>query len=94
MSPVQKTILIYLFVINIVTFAVYGIDKQRARDHKWRIPETVLILLAAFGGSIGALTGMIAFHHKTQKPKFVIGVPAILAIQFAIPIAVYFTTLE
>ena len=92
MSLIQKAILIYILVINIVTFAVYGIDKQRARKHKWRIPESVLILLAVLGGSIGALSGMIAFHHKTQKPKFVIGVPAILAVQLAIPIAAYFIT--
>jgi uncharacterized membrane protein YsdA (DUF1294 family) len=33
------------------------------------------------GGSIGALLGMYLFHHKTQKRKFNLGIPAILLAQ-------------
>lgn len=71
----------YLFVINIITFAAYGLDKHKAVKDKWRIPETALIVLAMLGGSIGALGGMLAFHHKTKKPKFVIGIPLILLVE-------------
>lgn len=80
----QKGILIYLALINIWTFSVYGVDKFRACKGKWRVPELHLLLLAAAGGSFGALIGMMFFHHKTRKWKFRLGVPAILAAQVAI----------
>ena len=75
------SILIYLAAINIVTFFVYGIDKWKAKRSKWRVPESSLLWWAAFGGSVGALLGMKAWHHKTQHNKFRYGVPAILISQ-------------
>jgi len=74
-------IAVYLTVINLAAFIMYGLDKQKAVRHKWRISERVLICVAAFGGSVGALLGMRVFHHKTKHMKFVIGVPAIIIIQ-------------
>lgn len=79
---------IYLIVINLVTFLVYGIDKLKAKRGKWRIPESVLLTLAIVGGSIGALLGMLAFRHKTKHKKFTIVVPLILAVQVALLIAI------
>lgn len=73
-----------LAALNIFSFILYGIDKHKAKSGKWRIKEATLILSAAIGGSIGALLGMSVFHHKTQKPKFFIGVPVILVLQLAI----------
>lgn len=83
-----KILLIFLLIINIITLITYGLDKWRAKKNKWRIPERTLILLAVIGGSIGALTGMYGFRHKTQHLKFKIGVPLILGIQLGI--SVYF----
>lgn len=83
-DPAIYIVLIYLAVINIVTFFVYGIDKWRAQRSKWRIEESTLLWLAALGGSIGALLGMKAWHHKTLHKKFKYGVPAILIAQIAI----------
>ena len=77
-------VLIYLVVINLVTFFVYGIDKWKAKRAKWRIEESTLLWWAAAGGSIGALLGMKAWHHKTQHRKFTWGLPAILIAQLAI----------
>ena len=77
-------ILIYWVAINIVTFFLYGIDKWKAKRSKWRIEESTLLWWAAFGGSIGALLGMKAWHHKTQHRKFTWGVPAILIAQIII----------
>ena len=76
--------LIYLVIINVVTFLMYGIDKWKARNSKWRIRETALLGLAVLGGSIGAWIGMIVWHHKTRHKKFRYGVPAITIIQLAI----------
>lgn len=79
-----KIFAVYLLLINIVTFAVYGLDKHKAKKDLWRIPESTLLLLAAIGGSIGAMTGMSYFRHKTKHMKFTIGVPVILLVQLFI----------
>ena len=76
--------LIYLAVVNLVTFFLYGIDKWKAKRSKWRIEESTLLWWAAFGGSIGALLGMKAWHHKSRHKKFTIGVPAILIAQLIV----------
>lgn len=76
--------LIYLVVINIITFIIYGIDKWKAQRNRWRISERMLLFLAIIGGSVGALAGMYTFHHKTLHKKFTIGVPLILVIQVMI----------
>lgn len=78
------TLYIYLGVINISTFIVYGIDKYKAKKSKWRIPEATLLWLAAVGGSLGAMFGMKVWHHKTLHKKFKYGVPAIIIAQLAL----------
>lgn len=75
--------LIYLAVINIIAFFLYGIDKWKARHDKWRVTEARLLWIAVAGGSIGALLGMKIWHHKTQHAKFRFGLPAILILQIA-----------
>ena len=81
-----KAILIYLLVINAVTFIVYGLDKYKAKHAKWRISEATLLLLAVFGGSLGAWLGMKVWHHKTMHKKFKYGVPVIFILQVALAI--------
>lgn len=71
---------LYLLIINIVTFTLYGEDKRRARDGQWRIPEKVLLMFTAAFGSLGALLGMYYFNHKTRKARFYITVPVLLFI--------------
>ena len=77
------TIIGYLLLANVVTFITYGIDKYKAKKGKWRISEATLLLMAVFGGSIGAWLGMKTFHHKTMHKKFYIGVPTIIILQIA-----------
>jgi uncharacterized membrane protein YsdA (DUF1294 family) len=76
-----EALLYYLIVINVVTFLVYGIDKRKAKKGSWRISEATLLILAAIGGSIGALLGMKIWHHKTMHKKFKYGLPLIFIIQ-------------
>lgn len=85
----MKIIVWYIALSNLTAFLAYGIDKRRARQHKWRIPERNLLGLALIGGSAGALAGMYLFRHKTRKMKFVIGIPVILAVQL---ILLYYMT--
>jgi len=79
-------ITIYLIVINIITFIVYGIDKWKAKKNMWRIKESNLLALAIMGGSIGALCGMKIWHHKTKHKQFVYGVPVIILLQILLGI--------
>ena len=72
---------IYLLLINLLAFALMGIDKEKARRHKWRIPEKTLFLSALLGGSVGAIAGMQLFRHKTKHWYFVMGMPAIRVLQ-------------
>ena len=75
---------LYLLVINLLLFALMGIDKQKARMGAWRIPERTLFLTAALGGSIGGILGMQVFRHKTKHLSFKLGFPAILIAQLAV----------
>ena len=77
-------VMIPLLLVNIVAFAAYGIDKRKAQKARWRIPESTLLLLAFFGGGLGALLGMRVFHHKTKHWKFRILVPLFLVLQLAL----------
>jgi uncharacterized membrane protein YsdA (DUF1294 family) len=78
------TIIYLLIGINVLTFFVYGIDKWRAKQGRWRISEATLLMLAVIGGSIGALLGMRIWHHKTMHKKFKYGLPLILLAQIAL----------
>lgn len=73
--------LIYLSIINALGLVLMLVDKQKARNRAWRIPEALLMWVAALGGSLGSWLGMYLFHHKTRHPKFTLGVPALLAVQ-------------
>lgn len=73
-----KNILIYLVVINLITFVTMYVDKKKAKWGKWRIKESTLFTLVFLGGGIGGIAGMYLFRHKTKKTRFVIGFPLIL----------------
>ena len=83
LMQLSTPVILYLLLINLFAFALMGIDKEKARRHKWRIPEKTLFLSALLGGSVGAIAGMQFFRHKTRHWYFVIGMPAILVLQAA-----------
>ncbi|WP_301670303.1 DUF1294 domain-containing protein [Neisseria benedictiae] len=62
----------YYAILSLYTFALYGIDKRRAVQGKYRIPEYRLLLPALFGGWTGAYLGSRIFRHKTAKKRFVV----------------------
>ena len=85
--PIDKLIL-YLIVANMIGFLSMFIDKKKAEKGAWRISEHTLLMIALLGGSIGAIIGMYKFRHKTQKPRFYIGVPIIITLQIVFVIYV------
>ena len=88
MLGMKEIVVIYLVVINVVAFVVYGVDKYKAKRGRWRTPEATLLGLAAIGGSIGAWLGMKVWHHKTMHKKFQYGVPLILIAQIALVVLI------
>lgn len=83
----QKGLLIYLIVMNLIGLAVMAMDKSKARHHVWRIPEKTLFLVSILGGSAGTWAGMYLFHHKTKHWYFRWGFALLTAAQLA---AMYF----
>ena len=77
----ENMLVVYLVLVNIAAFGMYGMDKRKAIRKQWRIPEAQLLAVAAIGGSAGALLGMQFFHHKTKHKKFTIVLPVILFLQ-------------
>lgn len=73
----------WLVFINMAAFAMFGMDKWKAKNRKYRIPERTLLISAIMGGSVGAILGMKFFHHKTLHAKFKTGLPLILLVQLA-----------
>lgn len=80
----HRILLIYLAVVNILTFIVFGVDKMNAKFNRQRVRIVTLLGLAFIGGSVGALIGMYGFHHKTKKAYFTVGVPLILLMQVVV----------
>lgn len=73
--------LVYMFAVNILSFGMFGYDKQCARKNMWRVPERTLFFLAMAGGGAGAWTGMCVFHHKTRKGRFRAVIPFLALVQ-------------
>ena len=71
--------------LNLLTFAAYALDKSRAvRGRGRRIPEAVLLGLAAAGGTPGAVLGVVTLRHKLRKVPFMAVLVAIAACQIAL----------
>lgn len=73
----------FLVVMNALGFVMMWIDKEKAINHRNRISEKTLMLIAAFGGAAGSWLGMESFRHKTKHIKFIVGVPVLLLVQVA-----------
>lgn len=76
MSLIQR----YFLLINLITALFFAIDKRKAVNNKWRIPELSLFILALLGGSLGGILAMRIFRHKTNSIKFALIMPVLLII--------------
>lgn len=79
-----KIIALAITVMNVLAFALMGIDKHRAKAGKWRIKEATLFLVTGLFGGLGGTLGMFAFRHKTKHWYFKIGFPVLLVVQILI----------
>ncbi len=74
----------YLIFINLLSVAFTVYDKISAIKHRRRVKENTLLILSALGGSIGMYITMQLIRHKTKHIKFMIGIPAIFILQYAV----------
>lgn len=79
-----KIIVLAIAVMNVLAFALMGIDKHRAKAGKWRIKEATLFLVTGLFGGLGGTLGMFAFRHKTKHWYFKLGFPTLLVVQILI----------
>ena len=70
-----KIIIVYLVLINLVGFGLYGVDKAKSKGKGRRIPERTLLWVARVGGGLGCWLGMLLFRHKTKHIRFKVLVP-------------------
>lgn len=86
--------LFYLIIINLAALFVTVADKRRAILHRRRVPERTLFTLALLGGSFFMMITMLLIRHKTKHLKFMLGIPAIMILQTAIPLFIFFKAIK
>lgn len=85
MSTLVRLLLIYALIMSIISMIVTLYDKIAAtKNPEGRIRERTLLILSALGGSVAMYLAMQCIRHKTQHKKFMIGIPAIIVLQFAL----------
>ena len=90
MNTITAVFLVYFAVVNLLAFALFGIDKRMAKKDHDRVSESKLFLLSILGGALGAWGGMYYFRHKTKHWNFVIFIPLILLVQVGLGIYLLF----
>lgn len=84
----RKILLLYLGVVNLVTFILFGTTSMRQSRGR-RIPVATLLGFSFAGGAIGGIIAMYLFHHKTQKNYFAVGLPMMIVTQIVVLILLY-----
>ena len=85
----MKYMYIYVGVINLLTFLIFGVDKYKAKKDYYRISEKGLLFLCFIGGGIGGFIGMYTFRHKTKKWYFNLLIPISIVLTIYSCIMIY-----
>lgn len=91
MDSLIGIIAVYLIFINIIGFLLMFIDKKKAENNRYRIPEATLLGASFIGGGLGVYAGMQKFRHKTKKKKFTVGVPIAIVFNLIVFVWIFFT---
>ena len=84
MLSLPQIFIILVAILNIISFILVYVDKQKSIAQTQRLPEVDFFVWSIFFSSLGVLAGMFAFHHKTQKLNFVVGIGLLLIQQVAL----------
>jgi uncharacterized membrane protein YsdA (DUF1294 family)/cold shock CspA family protein len=63
-------VVVLYFVMSLITFIAYAMDKSAAEKGRWRTKERTLHLLSLTCGWPGAYFGQTKFRHKSSKMEF------------------------
>lgn len=63
-------VLAFYFIVSVVTFTIYAVDKSAAKNNRWRTRENTLHFFSLLGGWPGALCAQILLRHKSKKLSF------------------------
>lgn len=74
-------VIAYAVISNITAIIMTVYDKRAARKKHRRVPEKTLLITAALSGCITMYITMHIIHHKTRKPKFMVGIPVIFILE-------------
>ena len=80
----------YLIIINALGFVLMSLDKLLAKLRRRRIPEAMLLGVAAAGGSLGSTVAMYLARHKTRHAKFRFGLPLLTALHVALLLLLFY----
>ncbi|MCI8331349.1 MAG: DUF1294 domain-containing protein [Clostridiales bacterium] len=81
LSQYRELILVVFLFMTVLSFALYGIDKQKAKKGRFRIRERTLLLSSFLAGALGSFAAMQFFRHKTNKRVFRFFVPLCALLQ-------------
>ncbi len=70
LAKLPIVILGFYFLVSLISFIVYAVDKSASKKETRRIPESTLHFLALFGGWPGALIAQQKLRHKSKKKSF------------------------
>lgn len=79
----------WFLLANVLTLAIYGIDKTAARKTWRRVPESTLLVFGVVGGWPGAIVGQQLFRHKTQKQPFKTYFIVSVTVSIVVTVAIY-----
>ncbi len=89
---VLSIVLAYILIMSVISVVVCIWDKKISKKNRveLRIPEKVLLILSALGGSVAMFICMLLMRHKTKHAKFMVGIPVIMILQAALVFALFY----
>ena len=66
----ENMLVVYLVLVNIAAFGMYGMDKRKLSRKQWRIPEAQLLAVAAMVVRWGLFLEMQFFIIKPESGNF------------------------
>lgn len=87
-KTVLISLIVYFSLVSLSAIVITVCDKLLAKKNGRRVPEKALFILAFLGGAVAEFITMKIVRHKTLHKKFMLGLPAIIIIQFAVVVLI------
>lgn len=84
-------LVLYLVLLNLLCFVLMALDRVRAREHVFRTPPSVFLVLSLMGGSIGNFLGLVLFRLRARSLSlnFLLAIILIPILQLAAVLVLY-----